>query len=56
MEIMRVRLSLGDVSLDKIRIKYRIFFESVYKHTHLYLISEVKGVRHGDYASSPESG
>ena len=34
MAIRRVGLSLVDVSLDKIRIKYRILFESVYKHTH----------------------
>ena len=34
MEIMRVRLSLGDGFLDKIRIKYRRLFESVYEHTH----------------------
>ena len=33
MEIMRVRLSLGDRFLDKIRIKYRIIIESVYKYT-----------------------
>ena len=34
MEIMRVRLSMGDRFLDKIRIKYRNVFESVYKYTH----------------------
>ena len=34
MEIMRVRLSLGDRFLDKIRINYRRVFESVYKYTH----------------------
>ena len=34
MEIMRVRLSMGDRFLDKIRIKYRKVFESVYKYTH----------------------
>ena len=34
MEIMRVRLSLGDRFLDKISIKYRIIFETVYKYTH----------------------
>ena len=34
MEIMRLRLSLGDRLLDKIRIKYRSLFESVYKFPH----------------------
>ena len=34
MEIMRVRLSLGDRFLDKIRIKDRRIFESVYRYTH----------------------
>ena len=34
MEIMRLRLSLGDRLLDKIRIKDRRLFESVYKYTH----------------------
>ena len=34
MEIMRVRLSLGDRFLDKISIKYRSLIESVYKYTH----------------------
>ena len=33
MEIMRVRLSPGDRFLDKIRIKYRRLFNSVYKYT-----------------------
>ena len=34
MEIMRVRLSLGDRLLDKIRIKARRIFGAVYKYTH----------------------
>ena len=34
MEIMRVRLSLRDKFFDKIHIKYRRFFETVYKYTH----------------------
>ena len=34
MEIMRVRLSLGDRFLDKKRIEYRLF-ESVYINTHI---------------------
>ena len=34
MEIMRVRLSLGDSFLDEIRIKFGRLFESVYKYTH----------------------
>ena len=34
MEIMLVRLSLGDRFLDKRRISYRRLFESVYKYTH----------------------
>ena len=33
MEFMRVRLSLGDRFLDKIRIKFGRLFESVYKYT-----------------------
>ena len=56
MEIMLVRLSLVDRFLDKIRMKYRRLFESVYKYTHWLLISGMKGVRHEDYASSSESG
>ena len=56
MEIMLVRLSLGDRFLDKIRMKYRRLFDSVYKYTHWLLISGMKGVRHGEYASSSESG
>ena len=55
MEIMRVRLSLGDRFLDKIRMKYRRIFESVYKYPHCWLISGMKGVWHGDYASSSEA-
>ena len=50
MEIMRALLSLGDIILDKRRIKYRRLFESVYKCTHWLLIIGMKGVRHGDYA------
>ena len=34
MEIMRVRLSMGDRFVDKIRIDYRRLFEFVYKYTH----------------------
>ena len=34
MEIMRVRLSLGERVPDETRIKYRRIFESVYKYTH----------------------
>ena len=34
MDNMSVRLSLGDRFRDKIRIKYRSLFESVYKYTH----------------------
>ena len=34
MEIMRVRLSLGDGLLDKIRIKNRRLFEFVFKYLH----------------------
>ena len=56
LEIMLVRLSLGDRFLDKIRMKYRRLFESVYKYTHWLLIIGMKGVRHGDYACSFESG
>ena len=56
MEIMRLRVRLGDRFLDKIRIKFGRLFESVYKYTHWLLISGMKGVRHGDYASSSESG
>ena len=33
MEIMRVRLSLGDRFLDKKRKKYRRIIESVYKNS-----------------------
>ena len=33
MEIMRVRLSLGDRFFDKKRIKQRRLFESVYKYS-----------------------
>ena len=33
MDIMRVRLSLGDRFLDEIRIKHRRLFKSVYKYT-----------------------
>ena len=33
MEIMRVRLSLGDRFLDEIRIKFGKLFVSVYKYT-----------------------
>ena len=50
MEIMLVRLSLGDRFLDKIRMKDRRLFESVYKYTHWFFIIGMKGVRHGDYA------
>ena len=32
MEIMRLRLSLGDRFLDEIRIIYRRLFKSVYKY------------------------
>ena len=35
MEIMRLRLSLGDRFVDKIRIKYRRLFEYVYIYTHI---------------------
>ena len=34
MEIMRVRLSLGDIFLDETRIKFGKLFVSVYKYTH----------------------
>ena len=42
LEIMLVRLSLGDRFLDKIRMKYRRLFESVYKYTHWLLIIGMK--------------
>ena len=34
MEIMRVRLSLGDRFLDEIRTKIGRLFDAVYKYTH----------------------
>ena len=53
---MRVHLSLGDRFLDKIRMKDRRLFESINRYTHSKLNSGIKWLRHGDYASSSESG